>query len=144
MDACCLNRPFDDLSQERIKLESEAILSILSRCQSRRWSLVGSPVIDLELGKITNVEKLKKVRMLYTVKNEILPVDLNATQRANEFQQYGIKTVDSLHLAVAEFGGVDIFLTTDDNFLKITKRIQIKIKAENPVTWFMEVLKNEH
>ena len=28
MDVCCLNRPFDDQSQERIKLESETVLMI--------------------------------------------------------------------------------------------------------------------
>jgi hypothetical protein len=26
LDACCLNRPFDDQTQERIRLESEAVL----------------------------------------------------------------------------------------------------------------------
>jgi hypothetical protein len=31
LDVCCLNRPFDDQCQERIRLESEAILLILER-----------------------------------------------------------------------------------------------------------------
>ncbi len=25
LDSCCYNRPFDDLSQERIRVESEAV-----------------------------------------------------------------------------------------------------------------------
>jgi len=29
MDICCFNRPFDDLSQDRIYLEAEAVLSIM-------------------------------------------------------------------------------------------------------------------
>ena len=29
LDTCCYNRPFDDQTQERIHLESEAILTIL-------------------------------------------------------------------------------------------------------------------
>ena len=28
MDVCCLNRPFDDLSQERVFFETEAVLYI--------------------------------------------------------------------------------------------------------------------
>jgi hypothetical protein len=28
LDACCLNRPFDNQSQERVRLESEAIQAI--------------------------------------------------------------------------------------------------------------------
>ena len=31
LDNCCYNRPFDDLSQERIYLESETILMILRK-----------------------------------------------------------------------------------------------------------------
>jgi len=39
MDVCCLTRPFDDQSQERIKLESESVLMILHRCELEcgRW-----------------------------------------------------------------------------------------------------------
>lgn len=33
LDTCCLNRPFDDQTQERIRLESEAVLAILSRIE---------------------------------------------------------------------------------------------------------------
>jgi hypothetical protein len=31
LDNCCYNRPFDDQTQERIHLESEAILTVLQR-----------------------------------------------------------------------------------------------------------------
>ena len=31
LDVCCLNRPFDDQNQPRIRLESEAILIILAQ-----------------------------------------------------------------------------------------------------------------
>lgn len=33
LDVCRLNRPFDDQTQERIHLEAEAILVILSRIE---------------------------------------------------------------------------------------------------------------
>jgi predicted nucleic acid-binding protein len=49
---------------------------------------------------------------------------------------------DSLHLALAETYGF-VFLTTDDALLRIAKRIKKNIAAENPVTWLMEVLRNE-
>ncbi|MGK7919936.1 MAG: hypothetical protein AB4080_08000 [Trichodesmium sp.] len=34
LDVCCLNRPFDNQTQPRIKLETQAILEIISYCQS--------------------------------------------------------------------------------------------------------------
>jgi hypothetical protein len=41
MDACCLCRPFDDRTQDRIRIESEAVMTILGRC-NEDWILVGS------------------------------------------------------------------------------------------------------
>src|SRR4028118_248241 len=37
--SCCLNRPFDDQTQSRIALETQAIMTILSQCQSGIWRL---------------------------------------------------------------------------------------------------------
>jgi len=45
LDVCCLNRPFDDQTQPRIRLESEAILIILAQCEQRQWEWVGSEVL---------------------------------------------------------------------------------------------------
>jgi hypothetical protein len=49
LDVCCLNSPFDDQTQERIRLETEAIRLILALYQSGEWQLLGSQVIDVEL-----------------------------------------------------------------------------------------------
>jgi len=58
LDVCCLNRPFDDWTQERIRLEGEAILSIMERIRAKKWQLVTSEAITVELGKMRNLEKL--------------------------------------------------------------------------------------
>ncbi len=42
LDACCLNRPFDDQTQARIRLEAEAVLIILTQCQMGDWEWIGS------------------------------------------------------------------------------------------------------
>jgi hypothetical protein len=36
LDMCCLNRPFDDQSIDRNRLESEAVLAILRRVDQKR------------------------------------------------------------------------------------------------------------
>jgi hypothetical protein len=51
--------------------------------------------------------------------------------------------MDSLHLAVAEAGGVDVLLTTDDAFLKATQRIKTAVATANPMDWLMEMIRNE-
>ena len=52
LDVCCFNRPFDDHAQDRVRLESEAVLTILEHTQSRMWAIIGSEVIDIEISKI--------------------------------------------------------------------------------------------
>jgi predicted nucleic acid-binding protein len=53
----------------------------------------------------------------------------------------GFKQWDALHLACAESGQVDIFLTTDDKLLRLAHRVaaQLKVRVENPLTWLTEV-----
>ena len=143
LDVCCLNRPFDDLSQDRIQFESDAILAIISRCQSGKWKLVSSEAIDLELKKMKNNDKLKKVLALLSASAEKLILNETAIKRSKEFQRNGIKTMDSLHLAVAETSKLDVILTTDDAFLRTASKMGLDIIVANPVTWFMEVLQNE-
>jgi len=64
LDVCCLNRPFDDQTQDRIHLESEAVLTILNCCQSREWQLVGSEVVDFEISKIPDEDLKQRVSFL--------------------------------------------------------------------------------
>lgn len=144
MDVCCLNRPFDNQTQDRIYLETEAILSILSRCQDGHWSLAASDIIELELSKLTNTEKLEKVRALYSLANQKsrFVTTGRIKERAVFFQRHGIKIFDSLHLALAEMNGQDVLLTTDDAFLAAANKSGADIVVANPVTWLMEVLKN--
>jgi hypothetical protein len=37
LDVCCLNRPFDDQTQDRIRLETEAVMLILGRIAAKDW-----------------------------------------------------------------------------------------------------------
>ena len=138
-----MNRPFDDLSQDRIQFESDAVLTILSRCKSGEWTIVSSEVVDLEFAKSPNRERLHKVRALCSISKEMLVINETATERAAEFQSCGIKVMDSLHLAVAEEYETDVLLTTDDSFLRAAKRINTSITVANPVVWLMEVLRHE-
>ncbi len=49
LDTCCLNRPFDDQTQERVRLEAEAVLAILSRIEKGEWNWIGSDVLADEI-----------------------------------------------------------------------------------------------
>ena len=51
LDTCCLNRPFDNQNDARISLETEAIKTILNRCEQGEWHLINSEVLELEIYK---------------------------------------------------------------------------------------------
>ena len=56
LDVCCLNRPFDDWIQERIRLEGEAVISIMEKIKAKKWQLVTSEAVTAELEKMRNLE----------------------------------------------------------------------------------------
>ena len=140
MDVCCYNRPFDDFSQDRVHLEAEAVLSIISRCEKHEWTLLASGIIDYELSKLSDTDRYEQVQELYSAAKERVKLTEQAETRAANFLQNGLKPFDGLHLALAETAGADIFLTTDDRFLKTAFKMNLSIKTANPVTWLMEVL----
>jgi predicted nucleic acid-binding protein len=141
MDVCCLNRPFDDQTQNRIRIESEAVLAILSRCMDD-WILVGSEVVDYETSKIPDEERRKKAEILTSISKEKVIVDDNIVEKALELEKIGLRPLDALHVACAE-KTADVMLTTDDEIVKKVKANKdlIRVRVENPVRWLMEVLK---
>ena len=52
-----------------------------------------------------------------------------------------MKQWDALHLACAESGQADIFLTTDDKLLRLSQRIanKLQVRVDNPLSWLTEV-----
>jgi len=125
-----------------VYLEAEAVLSIISRCEGD-WVLLSSAAIDLELSKIVDEGRRECVDMLYATAGERARVTEQTEQRAQHFQQNGVRPFDALHLAVAEAANADVFLTTDDRLLRTARNLGITITMANPVTWLMEVTKDE-
>jgi len=143
LDVCCLNRPFDDQSQPRIHLESEAILIILAQCEHRQWEWVSSEVLAWEISKTPDPDRRRRVQLLASHAHHTVSIGQSETARAQEIQAWDITAFDALHLACAESGQVDVFLTTDDRLLrKATAHVkQLRVQVENPLTWLREASK---
>lgn len=143
MDACCLNRPFDDQTQDKIRIESDAILAILSYGLSGEWQLISSEVLDVKIDSMPDIWKKSKVNELCKLASEKILLNDVIINRAVEFEANGIKAFDSLHLASAEYAKVEVFLTTDRKLLNAAIRLNLGITIANPLNWFMEVDVNE-
>jgi predicted nucleic acid-binding protein len=141
-DTCCLNRPFDDQTQERIRLESEAVLVIISRIEKGEWDWIGSDVLMDEIEQTPDTQKLSRARLLSGFIKQMIEIGEKEAKRAKDLQKEGFQVFDALHLACAESAKADVFLSTDDRLLKLAKRIskRLKIRVMNPLTWVEEMI----
>ncbi len=143
LDACCLNRPFDDQGQPRIRLETEAIVLILDKFSKREWDWIGSEVLFYEIGNNPDVERMQRAEQLALQSHEVVETTEKILQRAEDLEESGFDPYDAIHLASAEQGKVDVFLTTDDRMIKKAKRNKnlFRFSVENPAGWLEETLK---
>lgn len=141
LDNCCFNRPFDDQTQERIHLESEAILMILKRGQIGEYRIVGSDILKLEIERMHDEVKKYRVRELYNVVGENVIYTEAIKKRAQEImEQSNIRSFDSMHIASAETANADVMLTTDDKLEKMASKLQLKIRVMNPLKFAWEAI----
>jgi predicted nucleic acid-binding protein len=141
LDACCLNRPFDDQTQARIRLEAEAVLMILTECETGDWEWISSAVLDWEIEQMPDLERLRRIRSLVAHAHQWAPVGPSEIERAQELESWGISAYDALHLACAESGGAGVLLTTDDRLLRrsVARASELSVRVANPLTWLREV-----
>ncbi len=142
LDVCCLNRPFDDQSQDRIRIESEAILIIIGHLEARDWDWIGSEIIDFEIDQTPDIERRRRVHLIAdrSHKKVILTEDIKS--RANELHKIGFPAIDALHIACTESEKVDVFLTTGDRLLNLGIKLKsdLQMHLENPLVWIKEEL----
>ncbi|MTJ08720.1 MULTISPECIES: type II toxin-antitoxin system VapC family toxin [unclassified Anabaena] len=145
LDACCLNRPFDDQTQSRIYLEAQAVMTILSQCQSGTWKLINSSALIAELNQTPDIERLQNIKKLLFIAKIKVINNAFIESRSAELQKLGFSSYDATHIASAERSQADIFLTTDDRLIKKYQKYSqlINVKTNNPVQWLAEVIQAE-
>lgn len=124
LDMCCLKRPFDDQSQPRIRLETEAVLALLA-LESDAIQFVRSTPLLLENASNPLPERADRVNQwllagaLWRASD---PAELE--NRVARLMSAGLKNFDALHVAGAEQAQADRFVTTDDRLLAALRRIE--------------------
>lgn len=113
----------DDQTHIRIHIESEAVLGILAWCETEKADLINSVALEYEASH--NPHPHRKAFIQETLSKTLFTVQATATveQRARTFGQWGIKALDSLHLACAIEARADYFCTCDDRFLRLAKQM---------------------
>ncbi len=140
LDNCVLNRPFDDQSQERVRLETEAIILLLSRLERKEWIWLGSQALEIEIDRTPDAEQQSRLRRVTGFVSQAVEIGEKELKRASQLQRLGFVGFDAVHLACAESGKADVFLTTDDRLLRLANRLakKLHVKVENPLDWIKE------
>ena len=146
LDACCLNRPFDEQNQQRIHLEAESILIILNHFYNHEWEWIGSEALEIELENTPNIEKRYSLLKLAACVHKLIEIRNRELDRAKQLEEIGFKPFDAMHISCAESGKADILFTTDDKFLKTTLKMndKLNVRVANPLLWLTEILLNEN
>ena len=141
LDVCCLNRPLDDATQDRIRLEAEAVLLTYRKCRLKQWALISSGAIEAEVQQIPSPQKKAQVMLALSIALSVVKLNDEIKKRAIELTQYGLKPFDATHVACAEAGKADVMLTTDDRLIKAASRAEkaLLVSVKNPVSWLLEI-----
>ena len=135
LDVCSLCRPFDDQTQMRIRLETDAVQLILSHVRAGNLTLVVSPAHMIEIGAIEDLtERAHLFSTLRQVGNPITFELKQTRKRAERLIQQGLGPADAAHLAFAEQADAD-FIICDDRLLRQCRRIRPGIWFGTPVAF---------
>ena len=130
LDTSVYNRPFDDQDQIRIKLETEAFLSIVDRAVKGGISIIGSSVVTYENSRNPFIERREQVSSYLSVALKWLKVSKSIKGRAAALESSGIDSLDAMHLACAEAGGAAYFVTCDDAVIRKAKQQKYHLALE--------------
>jgi len=140
LDVSCLNRPFDDQSQPRIRLESEAVTLILEQIDAGDWRHVSSQIAEIEIAAIPDRERRRRVQALLPARRDRIRLSARMFRRAGELERLGFKPADALHVAAAERLTVNVLLTCDGRLCRLAARHKaaLAVRVLNPLTWLEE------
>jgi predicted nucleic acid-binding protein len=141
VDVSCLDRPFDDQWQERVRLETEAMLIVFEHFEEGRWDHVSSDMVAVEISAMPDKDRRRRVRSLLPHDDAIAGLSKAIHSRAGVLVNLGFGPADAVHIAAAESQKADILLTCDDKLLRRARRLRDKlgVEVENPVVWIRKI-----
>ena len=137
LDTSVYNRPFDDQTQPKIFLESQAIVIILQMIEAKVVELISSSVLEYENSLNPYPIKQEAMNRYLQLAGLRQEVDEAIRQRAEELEQNGLKAIDALHVACAEAVESDYFITCDKRL--INRCSGLKMRVVNPADFVLEI-----
>ena len=139
LDMCSIQRPLDTRVQVRIAVEAEAILGVLTLCETAEVDLVASDPLVFEAEQNPHPVRKRYAFEVLSKATEFVRTDSALKERAQLLNAKGIKPLDALHLASAEAARADFFCTCDDRFLKRARAAKPAVRVVTPLELIAEI-----
>ncbi|MFT3883040.1 MAG: PIN domain-containing protein [Gemmatales bacterium] len=139
LDMCCVKRSFDDQTQIRIHLETEAIDALLVYFHEGVHNLVNSDALLFENDRNPNQARKEFAQSILAMATKFIAHSQPIAQRANDWTAAGVSLLDALHLATAESGNVDFFVSSDDRLRHRAVRIDTTFRIISPLELMQEL-----
>ena len=137
LDNCCYNRPFDEQTQLKVRLETEAKMEIQTLMRVGAVEYVWSDMLIGEVSDSPYQDRVEKILPWRDGASVYVPVTEEIETRAEELMVMGVKSSDAIHLACAEHAECDWFFTVDRGILKKVDQIG-KMRVANPLEYVQE------
>lgn len=137
LDTSTYSRPFDDQTQPKIFLETQAVIISLQMVEVKAVELISSSVLDYENSRNPypiKQEAMNRYLQLAELRQEI---DEAIRKRAEELEKDGLKAIDALHVACTEAVNSDYFITCDKR--SINRCSKLTMEVMNPTDFVLEM-----
>lgn len=138
LDNCMFNRPFDDQSHIRIRLEAEAKLYIQQQIRQGQFELVWSYILEFENAQNPYRDRQQAIQAWKKIAVVDIEESPSLLRTAQLLLAQGVKTKDALHVACAVESQAAFFLSTDDKLLRKLQTLNL-ITALNPMDYIKEL-----
>jgi predicted nucleic acid-binding protein len=118
LDTCSIQRPFDDQSQLRVAMESEAVLRAIQLVEQGDLDLLASETLRIETEQNPHSRRRRFAFGVLALATRVVETDSQIESRARQYEDIGLRPFDALHLSSAVEAGADMFCTTDDQLLR--------------------------
>ena len=136
LDNYCFNRPFDDQTNLKIQLETQAKLEIQKQIMLKKYKLVWSFILEYENKENPYKIRRETISRWRDIASENIMANEEIIKYAENLQTMSVKSKDALHIACAVFSHCNYFLTTDRKLLNLELK---EIKIYNPIDFIIEM-----
>lgn len=139
LDNCCFNRPYDEQSQARIYLETQAKLYVQEQILGGQHDLIWSYILQFENDQNPYIAHKHEIAKWKNLAKCLIGASDDIVANAKRYQTFGLRVKDALHCACAVKASADYFLTTDKQLIKQASSIA-ELNVLNPLHFIEQEL----